>query len=224
MHGPPVHRAGALRAAGSAPWLLTSAARAPAEGHTPGQACLPLLRRFSAAGSQQRGRAGHLRHHPPPASPHHRRRAAGVWRQRGARPQRRDARQDLARLAHKHRWVAGRGRAHRQAGTGASGTGAWSCKQAAGAATVSLALATCCMLPTIWFAACVRLPHIPTRFSNNQSTVIAASAGLVEGLDNPFKAARYHSLVIEKDSCPEELEVTAWWVLHGAASHLFREL
>lgn len=31
-----------------------------------------------------------------------------------------------------------------------------------------------------------------------------------QGLDNPFKAARYHSLVIEKDTCPEELEVTAW--------------
>lgn len=33
---------------------------------------------------------------------------------------------------------------------------------------------------------------------------------LLQGLDNPFKAARYHSLVIDKDSCPEDLEVTAW--------------
>ncbi len=32
----------------------------------------------------------------------------------------------------------------------------------------------------------------------------------VQGLDNPFQAARYHSLVIDKASCPEELEVTAW--------------
>ena len=32
----------------------------------------------------------------------------------------------------------------------------------------------------------------------------------LQGLDNPFRAARYHSLVIEKDSCPDELEVTAW--------------
>jgi anthranilate/para-aminobenzoate synthase component II len=32
----------------------------------------------------------------------------------------------------------------------------------------------------------------------------------VQGLDNPFEAARYHSLVIEKDSCPGDLEVTAW--------------
>lgn len=33
---------------------------------------------------------------------------------------------------------------------------------------------------------------------------------IVQGLDNPFKAARYHSLVIDKDSCPSDLEVTAW--------------
>ncbi len=30
------------------------------------------------------------------------------------------------------------------------------------------------------------------------------------GLSNPFEATRYHSLVIEKESCPECLEVTAW--------------
>lgn len=28
-------------------------------------------------------------------------------------------------------------------------------------------------------------------------------------MENPFLAARYHSLVIDKDSCPEDLEVTA---------------
>ncbi|OMO72534.1 Anthranilate synthase/para-aminobenzoate synthase, glutamine amidotransferase [Corchorus olitorius] len=35
--------------------------------------------------------------------------------------------------------------------------------------------------------------------------------GLFTGLPNPFEAGRYHSLVIEKDSFPEEaLEITAW--------------
>ena len=34
--------------------------------------------------------------------------------------------------------------------------------------------------------------------------------GVLAGLPNPFKAARYHSLVIDKESCPEDLEVTAW--------------
>ena len=34
--------------------------------------------------------------------------------------------------------------------------------------------------------------------------------GIFTGLDNPFTATRYHSLVIEKETCPEVLEITAW--------------
>jgi anthranilate synthase component 2 len=34
--------------------------------------------------------------------------------------------------------------------------------------------------------------------------------GVFSGLPNPFEATRYHSLVIEKDSLPDSLEVTAW--------------
>ncbi|MBI4868205.1 MAG: aminodeoxychorismate/anthranilate synthase component II [Candidatus Wallbacteria bacterium] len=34
--------------------------------------------------------------------------------------------------------------------------------------------------------------------------------GLFDGLPNPFRATRYHSLVVERDSLPAELEVTAW--------------
>ena len=33
--------------------------------------------------------------------------------------------------------------------------------------------------------------------------------GLFRGIENPFPATRYHSLVIEKKSCPRSLEVTA---------------
>ena len=36
------------------------------------------------------------------------------------------------------------------------------------------------------------------------------SVCVMQALSNPFKAARYHSLVIEKESCPDVLEVTAW--------------
>jgi len=34
--------------------------------------------------------------------------------------------------------------------------------------------------------------------------------GVFEGLPNPFEATRYHSLVIEKTSIPDDFEVTAW--------------
>ena len=34
--------------------------------------------------------------------------------------------------------------------------------------------------------------------------------GVFQGLDNPFTATRYHSLVIEPATCPAVLEVTAW--------------
>lgn len=34
--------------------------------------------------------------------------------------------------------------------------------------------------------------------------------GVFEGLDNPFTATRYHSLVIARDSLPDCLEETAW--------------
>jgi anthranilate synthase component 2 len=36
------------------------------------------------------------------------------------------------------------------------------------------------------------------------------NGGVFHGLPNPLEATRYHSLVIERDSLPECLEVTAW--------------
>jgi anthranilate synthase component II len=34
--------------------------------------------------------------------------------------------------------------------------------------------------------------------------------GVFKGLPSPFKATRYHSLVVDKNSIPDCLEVTAW--------------
>lgn len=34
--------------------------------------------------------------------------------------------------------------------------------------------------------------------------------GVFAGLDNPFTATRYHSLIVPEESIPPELEVTAW--------------
>ena len=42
------------------------------------------------------------------------------------------------------------------------------------------------------------------------SLIHHTNKGVFKGLNNPFTATRYHSLVIEKESLPECLELTAW--------------
>lgn len=42
------------------------------------------------------------------------------------------------------------------------------------------------------------------------SPILHQGVGVFAGLDNPFTATRYHSLVIERNSCPDCLEITAW--------------
>ncbi len=42
------------------------------------------------------------------------------------------------------------------------------------------------------------------------SMVFHENKGVFEGLPNPFEATRYHSLVIERDTMPDGLEITAW--------------
>lgn len=44
------------------------------------------------------------------------------------------------------------------------------------------------------------------------SMVYHRNLGVFEGLDNPFQATRYHSLVIEQATLPDCLEVTAWTI------------
>ncbi len=42
------------------------------------------------------------------------------------------------------------------------------------------------------------------------SPIYHRNCGVFSGLSNPFEATRYHSLVIDKNSLPDCLEITAW--------------
>ncbi len=42
------------------------------------------------------------------------------------------------------------------------------------------------------------------------SPIRHASGGVFAGLENPLECTRYHSLVIERTTLPESLEITAW--------------
>jgi anthranilate synthase component 2 len=42
------------------------------------------------------------------------------------------------------------------------------------------------------------------------SEIFHRSQGVFEGLPQPFEATRYHSLVVDRDSIPDELSVMAW--------------
>ena len=50
----------------------------------------------------------------------------------------------------------------------------------------------------------------PELMHGKTSPISHTGAGVFEALDNPFTATRYHSLVIDRPTCPEVLEITAW--------------
>lgn len=50
----------------------------------------------------------------------------------------------------------------------------------------------------------------PTLMHGKTSEVHHTDAGVFAGLENPLTATRYHSLVIERQTLPDVLEVTAW--------------
>jgi anthranilate synthase component II len=55
-----------------------------------------------------------------------------------------------------------------------------------------------------------RVVHAKAIMHGKTSMVFHSGQGVFENLPNPFEATRYHSLVIEQDSLPDCLEVTAW--------------
>lgn len=50
----------------------------------------------------------------------------------------------------------------------------------------------------------------PTLMHGKVSEIFHRHQGVFAGLDVPFTATRYHSLVIDPATCPDVLEVTAW--------------
>ncbi|MFT4633117.1 MAG: anthranilate synthase component 2 [Candidatus Pseudothioglobus sp.] len=52
------------------------------------------------------------------------------------------------------------------------------------------------------------------------SAIYHTGVGVFAGLPNPFTATRYHSLVVERASLPECLEVTAWTQIDGVVDEI----
>ena len=55
-----------------------------------------------------------------------------------------------------------------------------------------------------------KIVHAGKIMHGKTSLIHHNSKHVFSGLDNPYTATRYHSLVIDKDSLPDCLEVTAW--------------
>jgi anthranilate synthase component 2 len=50
----------------------------------------------------------------------------------------------------------------------------------------------------------------PYLMHGKTSEIYHTGVGVLAGLSNPFTATRYHSLVIDRQNCPDVLEITAW--------------
>ncbi len=55
-----------------------------------------------------------------------------------------------------------------------------------------------------------KIVHARQIMHGKTSQIFHTGVGVFAGLENPFVATRYHSLVIDRDSVPECLEITAW--------------
>jgi anthranilate synthase component 2 len=55
-----------------------------------------------------------------------------------------------------------------------------------------------------------KIRHAREIMHGKTSPVWHKGVGVFAGIDNPFVATRYHSLVVDRDSLPECLEITAW--------------
>ena len=52
--------------------------------------------------------------------------------------------------------------------------------------------------------------HAPLVMHGKTSAIHHLNEDIFTGLGNPFRATRYHSLVVDAENFPQELEITAW--------------
>jgi len=71
-------------------------------------------------------------------------------------------------------------------------------------------LGVCLGHQSIGYAFGGNIVHAKSIMHGKTSLVYHQNQGVFKGLNNPFTATRYHSLVIEQQSIPECLEITAW--------------
>ena len=55
-----------------------------------------------------------------------------------------------------------------------------------------------------------RVVHAKTLMHGKTSQMTHTGVGVFAGLPSPYRITRYHSLVIERESCPDCLNITAW--------------
>ncbi len=65
-----------------------------------------------------------------------------------------------------------------------------------------------------------RIVHAREVMHGKTSPIHHRSSGVFSALPNPFEATRYHSLVIERASLPDCLEITAWTEHDGAIDEI----
>ncbi len=65
-----------------------------------------------------------------------------------------------------------------------------------------------------------KVVHARAVMHGKTSPIHHRSVGIFSDLPNPFEATRYHSLVVERESLPDCLEVTAWTERDGAEDEI----
>jgi anthranilate synthase component 2 len=71
-------------------------------------------------------------------------------------------------------------------------------------------LGVCLGHQSIGYAFGGKIVHAKSIMHGKTSKVYHHNVGVFKGLENPFTATRYHSLVIEQSTLPDCLELTAW--------------